>query len=72
MFFAPAIKASTAPLAVPGKRVRQLALATALLVTGVFSGPLLAADALALFCAVSTLLAGCAPDATPPAAQATA
>ena len=28
--------------------------------------------ALALFCAVSTLLAGCAPDATPPAAQATA
>ena len=27
--------------------------------------------ALALFC-VSTLLAGCAPDATPPAAQATA
>ena len=48
MFFAPAIKASTAPLAVPGKRVRQLALATALLVTGVFSGPLLAADAPAL------------------------
>ena len=28
--------------------------------------------ALALFCAVSTLLAGCAPDAAPPAAQATA
>ena len=28
--------------------------------------------ALALFCAMSTLLAGCAPDATPPAAQATA
>ena len=48
MFFAPAIKASTAPLAAPGKRVRQLALATALLVTGVFSGPLLAADAPAL------------------------